>query len=96
MPARAEAHDIVSRQGWLSFTPPPFRQIVLERCKLQNFMAGDTIYSVGDPPGGMFGLVRGMFALSFAPGERGPYIGHFGRPARGSARRRRSSSSRGG
>ena len=39
--------------------------------------AGATIYSVGDPPGGMFGLVRGNLALSIAPGERGPYVAHF-------------------
>ena len=80
MPKRKQAHDVVSRQGWLSFAPPPFRQIVLDRCKLQDFKAGATIYSVGDPPGGMYGLVRGSFALSIAPGERGPYVAHFGRP----------------
>ncbi len=80
MPKRKQAHDIVSRQGWLSFAPPSFRQIVLDRCKLQDFKAGATIYAVGDPPGGMYGLVAGSFALSIAPGERGPYVAHFGRP----------------
>ena len=80
MPTLPQAHAIVSREGWLSFTPPPFRQTVLERCKLQELKAGATIYSVGDPPGGMFGLVRGSFALSIAPGERGPYVAHFARP----------------
>ncbi len=43
-------------------------------------MRAHTIYSVGDPPGGMYGLVRGTFALSIAPGERGPYVAHFVRP----------------
>ncbi len=80
MSTRAEAHDIVSREGWLSFTPEPFRRLVLDRCKLEALRAGATIYSVGDPPGGMFGLVRGSFALSIAPGERGPYVAHFARP----------------
>jgi CRP/FNR family transcriptional regulator, cyclic AMP receptor protein len=28
----------------------------------------------------MYGLVRGSFALSIAPGERGPYVAHFARP----------------
>ncbi len=72
MPTRAQAHEVVSREGWLSFTPEPFRRVVLDRCKLQEFKAGSTIYSVGDPPAGMFGLARGSFALSIAPGERGP------------------------
>ncbi len=80
MPKRIQAHDIVSREGWLSFTPEPFRRIVLDRCKLQQFKAGAAIYSVGDPPGGMYGLVAGSFALSIAPGERGPYVAHFARP----------------
>jgi CRP-like cAMP-binding protein len=80
MPKRARTQDIVSRQGWLSYAPPPFRRIVLERCKLQVLKAGATIYSVGDPPGGMFGLVSGSFAISIAPGERGPYIAHAAQP----------------
>lgn len=80
MPTLPQAHAIVSREGWLSFTPPPFRQTVLDRCTLQALKAGATIYSVGDPPGGMYGLVRGNLALSIAPGERGPYVAHFARP----------------
>ena len=80
MPTLPQAHAIVSREGWLSFTPPPFRQTVLARCKLEALKAGATIYSVGDPPGGMYGLVRGSFAISIAPGERGPYVAHFARP----------------
>src|SRR5271165_3020095 len=75
-----QAHAIVARQGWLSYAPPRFRQKVLDRCLLEAFSAGATIYSVGDPPGGMYGLVAGKLAISIAPGERGPYIGHFAQP----------------
>ncbi len=75
-----QAHAVVARQGWLSYVPAPFRQTVLERCQLQEFRAGVTIYSVGDPPGGMFGLVAGKLTISVAPGERGPYIAHFAQP----------------
>src|SRR5271165_1325596 len=66
-----QAHEIVARQGWLNLAPPAFRRIVLDRCRLKVFEAGATVYSVGDPPGGMFGLLRGKVALSIAPGERG-------------------------
>src|SRR5208282_4363119 len=52
----------------------------LARCKLEALKAGATICSVEDPPGGMFGLVRGSFALSIAPGERGSYVARFARP----------------
>ena len=80
MPTLPQAHAIVSSEGWLSFTPPLFRQTVLEHCRLEAFKSGARIYSVGDPPGGMYGLVHGSFALSIAPGERGPYVAHFARP----------------
>ena len=80
MPTLPEAHAIVSREGWLGYVPPPFRKTVLDHCKLQALEAGATIYSVGDPSGGMYGLVRGNLALSIAPGERGPYVAHFIRP----------------
>jgi len=53
MPTLPQAHVIVSREGWLSFTPPTFRQMVLARCKLEALEASATIYSVGDPPGGI-------------------------------------------
>ncbi len=80
MPKRAHTQDLVSRQGWLSYAPSPFRRLVLDRCKLETYSAGATIYSVGDPPGGMYGLVRGDLAISIAPGERGPYVAHFAKP----------------
>ncbi len=80
MPTLPQAHQIVSRAGWLSMTPAPFRRIVLDRCQLEEVRAGASVYSIGDPPGGMFGLVRGGLALSIAPGERGPYAAHFVRP----------------
>ena len=80
MPKRARTQDIVSRQGWLSYAPSPFRRTVLDRCKLQVLKAGATIYSVGDPPGGMYGLASGSFAISIAPGERGPYVAHAAQP----------------
>ena len=40
----------------------------------------DDLFCSRDLPGGMYGLVRGILALSIAPGERGPYIAHFARP----------------
>ncbi len=75
-----QTHETVAREGWLSYVPPTFRKTVLERCKVQEFKAGGTIYSVGDPPGGMYGIVHGNLALSIAPGERGPYVAHFVMP----------------
>lgn len=77
---RAEANEIVLKRGWLTHTPPVFQREVLQRCRLHHFRQGDTIYSVGDRSGGMFGLIRGGLAISVARGERGPYVAHFARP----------------
>jgi CRP/FNR family cyclic AMP-dependent transcriptional regulator len=74
------AHKIVQRRGWLSFTPRSFQRDLLDRCRLQRFKSGETIYHVGDPPGGMFGLVAGGLSVSIAPGEHGPYFAHFAQP----------------
>jgi CRP/FNR family cyclic AMP-dependent transcriptional regulator len=74
------ARKIAVSQGWLSLTPPPFHNAVLQRCRLQSCKAGQTLYRVGDPPGGMYGLISGGLGVTVAPGERGPYFGHLARP----------------
>jgi CRP-like cAMP-binding protein len=75
-----EAARIAGSHGWLSFTPPAFRDAVLGRCQLQHVAAGKPVYNIGDPPGGMYGLVAGSLGVSIAPAERGPYLAHFARP----------------
>ncbi len=74
------ARKIAIDNGWLSLTPASFQAAVLDRCRLQSFKTGQSIYMVGDPPGGMFGLVTGGVGISIAPGERGPYFAHLARP----------------
>lgn len=74
------AREIASRQGWLSQTPPGFRDAVLDRCTLKAFSAGATIYMTGDPPGGMYGLISGGLSVTIATGEEGPNYAHFLRP----------------
>jgi CRP/FNR family cyclic AMP-dependent transcriptional regulator len=76
----AAAHGVVMSDGWLSRMPGDFQRGVLTRCRLKGFRRGEHIYSVGDPPGGIFGLVAGGVAISVAPRERAPYIGHLARP----------------
>jgi CRP-like cAMP-binding protein len=70
------ACELVSNRGWLRHTPVPFRRAVLERCRLQQFAAGTPVYSIGDEPGGMYGVVSGALGISVAPGEHGPYTAH--------------------
>lgn len=74
------AHETVLRHGWLSRMPESFQRDVLDRCRLQRFKAGEFVYVIGDPPGGMFGLVAGGLSISVAPRQRGPYFAHSARP----------------
>jgi CRP/FNR family cyclic AMP-dependent transcriptional regulator len=77
---KGKACEIVLSRGWLHRTPIEFQRAVLERCRLEQFEAGKPIYSVGDEPGGMFGIVAGCVGITVAPGELGPYIAHFAMP----------------
>jgi CRP/FNR family cyclic AMP-dependent transcriptional regulator len=74
------SHEVVLRHGWLSQAPPAFQATVLNRCRLQRFAQGDAIFSIGDPPGGMFAMVSGGIAISVSPSQQGPYVAHFARP----------------
>lgn len=77
---QSAAHKIVASQGWLSEMPASFRRAVLERCLLKQFEAGEPIFSIGDAPGGMFGMVAGSIGVSIAPRGQGPYTAHFAAP----------------
>lgn len=71
-----EAKDIAGTRGWLSQTPEDFRRAVLGRVALQSFKPGQSIYSINDPPGGMYGLVCGSVKISVAPGDDVPILAH--------------------
>jgi CRP/FNR family cyclic AMP-dependent transcriptional regulator len=75
-----EARSVLRRSGWLTHTPPGFREDVLARAMLRAFAPGAPLYHQGDPPGGIHGLVSGGLAVLIAPGERGPHFAHFARP----------------
>jgi CRP/FNR family transcriptional regulator, cyclic AMP receptor protein len=77
---KCAARDIVLSRGWLRRTPASFQRAVLDRCLLEQCKSGTLIYSIGDEPGGMFGIVSGSLAISMAPRELGPYTAHFALP----------------
>jgi CRP/FNR family cyclic AMP-dependent transcriptional regulator len=74
---RDAACEIVRSKGWLSHTPRSFQREVLERCRLEQFKAGTPIYSIGDKPRGMFGVVAGCLSISLVQGS---YTAHFAIP----------------
>ena len=66
---RDAACETVRNKGWLSRTPASFQRAVLDRCRLERFKAGTPIYSIGDKPRGIFGIVAGCLS-AVNEGER--------------------------
>ncbi len=77
---KTDAAQVLRTHGWLSHTPAAFQDRVIERGRLCEFEAGQPIYQLGDPPGGIYGLVEGGVAISIAPGEHEPQFAHFAVP----------------
>jgi CRP-like cAMP-binding protein len=81
------AAAILGRRGWLSRQVPEFQAEVLRRSVERTFEAGSLLYQVGDPPGGVYGLVDGLVKLEIAApggtyrvatiGQPGFWVGHY-------------------
>jgi CRP-like cAMP-binding protein len=74
------ARETLASLGWLSMQPEPFKAEVLRRAGLMRFAPGDLIYDVGDPPGGVYGLVEGAVSVTAGPLTAIPRLGHIGLP----------------
>lgn len=71
---KADASRIMSERGWLPLLPETFRTEVLRRSILQHFSAGQTVFHLGDPAGGIYGLVTGTVSVSLAPAGATPRL----------------------
>ncbi len=67
---RTEAERIAISHGWLAGQPRSFQPGLLRRAELKHFDAGAFVYHAGDDPGGIYGIVRGAFAI-YLPLVRG-------------------------
>jgi CRP-like cAMP-binding protein len=72
----SRARDILSSVGWLSRQPEAFQDEVFRRAVPVRYAAGDVIYRLGDPLGGIYGVVSGAVTASIAPGRSVPHILH--------------------
>ena len=92
-----QAHAIVARQGWLSFPPPPFRQKVLERCRLaENLSRAPRSIRSAIRPAACMASFPASSRFRSRRGSAAPISGISRNPAHGSARPPRSPSSPGG
>lgn len=66
------------RSGWLSRQPAAFQDEIIARGGAQVFEPGSPVYLVGGPPGGIYGLIRGVLSVSTAPRHAAPRFIQFG------------------
>ncbi len=71
---------VVTRDGWLSRQPEAFRAEVLRRALVEVYEPGEAFYHIGDPPGGVYGLVWGLITITSAPGSAMARVIHLGAP----------------
>lgn len=72
----SRAREILSGAGWLSRQPTAFREEVLRRAVPMKFKSGEVVYRLGDPQGGIYGVVGGALVASVAPPRALPQILH--------------------
>lgn len=72
----SRARDILSSIGWLSHQPEEFQEEVFRRAMPVKYRAGEYIYRMGDPIGGIIGVVSGAVIVSVAPPNALPQLLH--------------------
>lgn len=70
----------LARLGWLGGQPQAFCDALLARAEVRTVPGGKTIYGIGDPPGGVYGVATGFVDVVAALGPFLPRLVHIGRP----------------
>jgi CRP-like cAMP-binding protein len=78
MLTRSAAERVLGERGWLAQQPPAFRAEVLRRATLADFAHGAVVFRLGDPPGGIYGMVSGIVTMTTAPETELPRLIHLG------------------
>jgi CRP-like cAMP-binding protein len=72
--------NVLKERGWLSYQPASVQEGVLAAGRIREIERGSTVFSVGDPPGGAYGILEGEMAIEVAPDRAGPHFVHIGTP----------------
>ena len=72
----SRARDILSNIGWLSRQPEEFQAEIFKRAVPVKYSASDVIYRLGDPLGGVYGIVSGAVVVSVGPRDALPQLLH--------------------
>lgn len=66
--------------GWLADQDEVFQDLWLDACELRRVAKGNRLYSLGDPPGGIYGLAEGFADIFLAASPLPPFLVHIARP----------------
>jgi CRP/FNR family transcriptional regulator, cyclic AMP receptor protein len=80
MARKSGATAALADHGWLAFTSPRFRAQVLSRLRVHELRKGDAVYNAGDPPGGLWAVVKGAVEIEWPPEETAPHLLYLGTP----------------
>jgi CRP-like cAMP-binding protein len=72
----SKARGVLSGVGWLAKQPKDFQANVFQRASLVQYAAGEVIYLIGDPLGGIYGVVSGAVLVMVAPPKATPQPMH--------------------
>ena len=80
MATLADAKEVLGRTGWLSQQPETFQAEIWRRAMLERFMPDDVVFRVGDPIGGIYGIVSGAVTVTTSPVTAAPRLFHVSVP----------------
>ena len=80
MPIGQAEKRIMGARGWLAHVPDTFRAEVFSRCSLSHYKPGQLIYDLGDPVGGLRGLLGGRVEVLLGNGEDQHVLAHVAQP----------------
>ncbi|WP_068118350.1 Crp/Fnr family transcriptional regulator [Tropicimonas marinistellae] len=78
--SHADAAEIFHRKGWLATQPKPFRDAWMDVGEFRSVPRGIRLYSLGDPPSGVYGIAEGFADVLVASSYLPPVLGHIARP----------------
>ncbi|WP_134680150.1 Crp/Fnr family transcriptional regulator [Paracoccus ravus] len=76
-------HDlqgVFHRRGWLAAQPEEFRKAWLNLAEFSELSVGELLFSLGGPPGGVYGIAEGYADVLIASGYITPALAHIARP----------------
>lgn len=71
-----ELDALFARRGWLSRVPADFRTTVLGLGRPLQVRRGEYVYSLGDPTGGIYGVMSGGIGVEGCTPWHSPRLGH--------------------